>query len=54
MDKTPISLALLNELMIALNHMPNQASGGVRWRTTYQLAAELSRALKEARHERDA
>ncbi|HMN08804.1 MAG TPA: hypothetical protein PKC83_08475 [Gemmatimonadaceae bacterium] len=46
MDTISLPRSLAEELMIALNHMRNQPSGGQRWRTTYELAVELSRVLK--------
>lgn len=49
MEETIVSRNLLDEILTALNHIPNQPSGGDRWTTTYQLAAELSRALKSGR-----
>lgn len=46
MEETKVSRALLQEVLVALNDIPNQVYGGLRWQTTYQLAAELSRVLK--------
>lgn len=46
MENNRVSKELLDEILIALNSIPNQATGGERWRTTYQLAAALSRALR--------
>lgn len=47
MEETKVSRALLQEVLVALNDIPNQVYGGVRWQTTYQLAAELSRVLQK-------
>ena len=46
MEETTVPRVLLQEILVALNDIPNQVYGGVRWQTTYQLAAELSRVLK--------
>lgn len=48
MEETQVSRTLLQEILVALNDIPNQVYGGRRWQTTYQLAAELSRVLKTA------
>lgn len=46
MDTISIPRDFAEELMTALNFIRNQKTSGERWRTTYDLAAELSRVLK--------
>lgn len=46
MDTISLPRSLAEELMIALNHIRNQNSGGQRWKTTYELAAELGSVLR--------
>lgn len=52
MEETTVHRVLLQEVLVALNDIPNQVYGGLRWQTTYQLAAELSRVLKTSRESR--
>jgi len=46
MSMISIPFSLLGEILTALNQVPNQPYPGVEFRTTYDLAAELSRLMR--------
>ena len=49
MEQLAIPRALVEEILVALNEVRNTSFGGTRYKTTYELAAELSRTMKVGR-----
>lgn len=46
METIPVSRALIEEVLMLLNDVENRSYGGRRWRTSYELAAEVTRVLR--------
>lgn len=46
MRSVSVSRELLDDIVTALNQVKNHEVGGFRWRSTYSLAAELTRVLR--------
>ena len=46
-QQVSVPLDLLRDIQCALNDIPNTSFGGERWSSTYALAAELTRLLRD-------
>lgn len=48
METIAVSRELMEEVLMLLNDVENRSYGGRRWRTSYELAAEVTKLLKSS------
>lgn len=46
MERIAVSRELMEEVLMLLNDVENRSYGGRRWRTSYELAAEVTKVLR--------